>query len=344
MSIPLPLSRPHPSRRRFLGTAAALSGLVLTDACADRGGSSDPMTLNIGQVSNSVAFLPLFIAKQEGYFNQQGVKIGAQTILGTGAKVSAALVGRSVDLGASVMTDVFSLAKAGRSPKIIASLVDEFYVDIISAKGFPAPGGDLIAKVKALRGKKIGITGPGSGTEALVIYLFKLAGMDSAKDAELVNLGSEATSALGALKNHRVDALSFAQPIGQAAEASGIGTIYISPARGDIPAMSGQAHGVVFTTDDVLKKKRKAIDGFVTAIAKAEKLIHSDEAKTRTLLAAYQKTLSAQTVSSMVPILEKEIPQNPALSQAGFQKAVAFHKQSGLISTPPPYSSVTESH
>jgi NitT/TauT family transport system substrate-binding protein len=334
---------PPRSRRRFLGTAAALTGLVLTDACADRGGSSDPMTLNVGQISNSVAFFPLYIAEQEGYFTQQGVKIGTRPILGTGAKVSAALVGGSIDLGAAVMTDVLSLAKAGRSPKVVASLVDEYYVDIIAASGFSGPsGGDLVAKVKALRGKKIGITGPGSGTEALVIYLFKMAGMDPAKDAELVNLGSEATSALGALKTHRVDALSFFQPIGQAAEAAGTGTIYVSPARGDVPAMSGEAHGVVFTTDTVLKKKRKAIDGFVAAIAKAENLIHTDRAKTRTLLASYQKTLNAQTIASLVPTLQKEIPQTPALSQIGYQKAAAFHRQSGLIPTPPAYSAITD--
>jgi len=93
-------------------------------------------------------------------------------------------------------------------------LVAEYYVDIIVGKGFAGGGSSIEGKTKALAGKNIGITGPGSGTEALVNYLFGLVNLDSKSDATLVNLGSVSSAALGALKSGRVDALAFFQPIG----------------------------------------------------------------------------------------------------------------------------------
>ena len=141
--------------------------------------------------------------------------------LGTGAKVAAALKSGSIDLGAGVLTDCFNLARVDDKTRLVADLVDRYYVDVVVGTSFDGPpvSAPLDQRIRALRGKKIGITGPGSGTEALVTYLFHRVGMNPQTDAELVNLGSTSTAALGALKSHRVDALSFFQPIAQQAAA-----------------------------------------------------------------------------------------------------------------------------
>lgn len=92
-------------------------------------------------------------------------------------------------------------------------------------------------------GLTTGITGPGSGTSALVTYMFKPAGMNAAPDATEVSLGSNPITVPGALKSGQAQALAFFQPTGQETEAEGIGSIYISPSRGDIPALNGDVHG-----------------------------------------------------------------------------------------------------
>jgi len=335
------------TRMARLLTACAVTVLALVAAGCDgksssggSGGSSD-MTLNIGRVSNSVAFLPFYIAEHQGYFAAEGVKLGDQPVLGTGSKVAAALASGSIDIGGSVMTDVLNMARAHQNPRAIAALVNAYYIDVSVKTGFAAPSdGDLNAKIMALKGKKIGITGPGSGTEALLIYLFKQVGLDTKKDATLVPLGSDATAALGALKSGRVDALSLAQPVGQLAEAQGIGSIYISPSRGDVPSLQGATQGVAFTTQSVLSRKGKAVAAFLRAVAKAEQLIHTDAATTQQMLAAYQPAMKPATVQKLVPILQQEIALTPAFTEQGYQTIVTFHTSSGLATSAPSFQDV----
>ena len=329
-------------RRRslFLTAGAAL----VAAGCADKSssGGAGSMTVNVGQVSNSVAFLPFFIGENKGYFTSEGLTLGERPRLGTGAKVAAALLSGSIDIAGSVMTDALNLYKTNNTTRVIGSLVNTYYVDIIAGATMPrtadsAPVSDRIA---SLKGKKIGITGPGSGTEALVKYLFHQAGLDAARDATLVNLGSDASAALGALTQRRVDVLSFPQPVGQLATAAGAGRLYISPAAGDVPELKNATHGVIITTQSVIDQKGKALAAFLRAVAKSQALIHNDAAATGTLLATYQNTMKPETVQALTPILQQEIPESPQPPQSGYDASVAFHTQTGLVTNAPAYAQI----
>lgn len=338
----------HPRYRIAAALVTAALAVTMTGCASQDGsgsqqsGSKQDLSLTIGQISNSVAFFPIYVAKKKGYFAQEGLKVNADIpLLGTGAKLAAALQSGSIDVGGGVMTDAFNLNKASGSAKIIASLVNSYYVDVIVGTGFDGPGtsAPVDERVKALKGKKIGITGPGSGTEALVNYLLAEAGMKPS-DVTLVNLGGDSSGAVGALKTHRVDALAFFQPVGQQAQTTGAGTIYISPARGDISALVGDTHGIVFTTKKVLDAKPKAVDAFVKAIAKAEQAIHGSTATVKKLLSAYLQGMDQTTIDELVPIVQKEVPDSPALTESGYGKAVAFHKESGLFPSPPSFGQI----
>lgn len=349
-------------RLRVLAPAVALTVAALTaTACSSSSPpSSSPSsaagggtastggttTLNVGVISNSVAFFPLYVARQQGYFADEHLDVPTFPVLGTGARVAAALAGGSIDVAAGVMTDAYNLAKTGKTPKVIAALVNSYYVDIVvsgSAKVAPA-NASLLTKIKSLKGLSIGITGPGSGTSALVTYLFQLAGMNPATDATEVSLGSSPTAVLNALKSGRVQALAFFQPIGQEAEADGIGSIYISPSRGDIPALNGDVHGVIYTDTSNLAGKQQAIEEFVAAVAKAEQFIHaSSPATVQSLLSKYEPTMKPATVAAIVPVLQKEIPAEPTISPAAYQIAATFHKTAGLVANPGSYADMIDS-
>lgn len=189
-------------------------------------------------------------------------------------------------------------------------------------------------------GRTIGITGPASGTEALVKYLFGSIGRNAATDSTLVNLGGVATAAIGALKAGRVDVLAFFQPIAQQAEAAGIGRTYISPARGDVPSLRGALHGVTFSTRKLLDRKGKEIVGFQRAMQRALDDIHADPTAARALLGEYLKGSAPKALDALMPILVKEIPKTPAIDERAYQTAVDFHLDSGLVRKAPAYKDV----
>jgi ABC-type nitrate/sulfonate/bicarbonate transport system substrate-binding protein len=197
----------------------------------------------------------------------------------------------------------------------------------------------LAAKVDALRGKKIAITGSGTGTEALLIYLFRQQGMNAQKDATLVNLGSNNAAAMAALRNNRVDALSFFSPIGQAVEAKGTGDIFISPDNGDVSGLRGDVHGIFYTRQTVIDAKPRAVAAFIRAVAQAENYIQVNPAKAQVLLSDYLKLgkkVSGAVYAATSPVWAK----NPLLNRSSYGVAARFHVQAGLISIAPTYNEV----
>ncbi|TMR97121.1 ABC transporter substrate-binding protein [Nonomuraea basaltis] len=328
-------------RRAVLAVLAAL--VLAATGCAQRSSTTPPGVLNVGQISNSIAFFPLFVAEQKGYFTEEGVKLGERPRLGTGAKVAAALKSGSIDLGAGVLTDALNLARIDDKGRLVANLVDRYYVDVVVGSSFTGATATapLDQRIRALRGKKIGITGPGSGTEALVTYLFAKVGMNSATDCELVNLGSTAASALGALKAGRVDALSFFQPIAQQAAAAGIGTRYISPAAGDVPDLEQTAHGVVFTTQRIMDKKPEEVAAFQRALERAQRYIHeTDSAEITKMLAVYLKGIDPKALTELPGLMRTEIPEKIGFTRTSFDRAIAFHRATDLVKHLPTYEKI----
>jgi NitT/TauT family transport system substrate-binding protein len=339
------------SRRTILKSFAAAPLLMVPAlaGCADTTSSSttkeskDPLI--VGQISNSIAFFPIFVAEKKGYFTTNGVTLGDRPRLGTGAKIAAALKSGSIDLGGGVLTDAFNLYGVDKSTKLVTGLVTEYYVDIVVGSNYSGPSASASVndKITSLVGKKIGMTGPGSGTEALLTYLFKRIGKDASKDATLVNLGSVATAAIGALSAGQVDALSFFQPIGQLVEAAGKGSIYISPARGDIDTMKGQLHGVVFSTQSLITNKKTQVAGFYKSIDQALKEIHANPDETKSLLGEYLNQTSMATLDGLMKILPIEMPKTAAMTKKSYDIAVKFHVESGLVKSAPNFDTIVPS-
>jgi ABC-type nitrate/sulfonate/bicarbonate transport system substrate-binding protein len=222
--------------------------------------------------------------------------------------------------------------------------VNQFYVDIIASTAFLqaaklSPRASLADKVKAMRGKNVGINGPGSGTEALMIYLLKGQNIDRTRDIQLVNVGANIPAVLAALRTNRVDLVSFAWPLGGQAEAEGIGSVFISPAHGDIPPMKDEVQGVVFATQDNIDKKQAAMEGFVRGYAQACATILKDPNRSRDLIKEFYPNLDPKALELTLQIYRSTaVPSSPLPSQASFDKALKFHKEAGLIAEDYSYS------
>lgn len=328
-------------------TTLAVMIALLASACGGTSSSDNdsdgPLELRVVQSSKSVAYFPLFVAAEEGFFADEGLDVGEPTVLGGDSKVAAALAGGSADIGGGVATTSFLLADGNRDPRVVANLLNAYYVDVIVGDQFDQPDEDasLEEKVRSLKGARVGVPAPSGGGAALLQALFEPYGMDIKKDIKMVNLGGETSAALGALKTDRVNALAWFQPVSQQVETDGIGSIFISPSRGDVPAMADQPHGFAITTAAILEEKPEAIGAFIRAVARAQELIHEDEAKTRELFKKYQPALPAETLDALMPVLLSEIPTSPVLDEAGYDKTLKFHQDAGLAENAPTWAEMT---
>jgi ABC-type nitrate/sulfonate/bicarbonate transport system substrate-binding protein len=318
------------SRRIALSTL----GGALAAAASPLRALAAPEALSVGQIGTSVAFFPLYVAQKLGYFQAANLDV-TLTPFQSGTLVGTAVTSNSVDIGCSVITDVFALLKANRPVKLVGSLVDGYYVDIIASNQFldatkTSRASKLADKVAALKGKRIGITGPGSGTQALVDYLFRTNRLDSTRDAELVNVGADQASIVQTLKAGRIDAVSFAWPLSMIAEASGVGKGYIMPALGDVPTMRGQIQGVIYTKPETIAKRQAAVVAFVHAVGKAEAFLHRNPDRAKTMLRDYDSALNDAAIAALLAAYLPVLPQQPDIAANNYEKALDFHRIVGF--------------
>lgn len=291
--------------------------------------------LSVAQIGNSIAFFPVFVAANEGYFRDVGLD-ATVTRLQSGTLVGTAVTSGSVDVGCGVITDVFQLLHAGRACKVIGSLVDGYYIDIVVSNQMLAAthvsrSSPLAARIDALKGKKIGITGPGSGTEALVVYLLRQRHLDPTRDVEMVNMGTDQAAIIAAMRTGRIDGVSFAWPLTMIAEAQNIGKGLIMPALGDVPSMKGQVQGTMYARPDVIDHREADLAAFVKAIARAEQTIKSDPARSRGLLKQYNANLSDPSIDALLAAYVPTIPNQCRVGVASYERALSFHRQLDFV-------------
>ncbi len=154
----------------------------------------------------SFYYLPLTISEQLGYFKAEGLDVEISDFAG-GAKALQALVGGSADVvnGAYEHTInmqaknqfIQSIVLMGRAPQIAVG---------VSTK--------TLARYKGLadlKGKKIGVTAPGSSTNMVANLLLSRAGL-KATDVSYVGVGTSA-GAITAMRSGQIDAICNIDPV-----------------------------------------------------------------------------------------------------------------------------------
>ncbi|MDF3064296.1 MAG: PhnD/SsuA/transferrin family substrate-binding protein [Microvirga sp.] len=186
-------------------------GLSLLAAClASSGLAQGPpekpkVVLGVGG-KPALYYLPLTIAERKGFFKEEGLEVEINDFAG-GARALQALVGGSVDVvtGAYEHTvrmqakgqDIRGVAELGRFPLITVAVRKEHAAPIKSAADF--------------KGRKIGVTAPGSSTHLIPLYAMSKAGLKAA-DAAFVGVGATA-SAVAAVQRGEIDIISNTEPV-----------------------------------------------------------------------------------------------------------------------------------
>jgi len=207
------------------------------------------------------SYLPLTLADRLGYFRDEGLAVKINDFQG-GSKSLEALVGGSVDFVAGAYENALFMQEKGIDLKAVGLLTDRFGLVFALNK-------ELAAKYKSpedIRGKKIGVTAPGSAvSNALEIILAK-GGM-TVKDVAMIGIGGGA-GAVAAVKSGEVDGLVLSDPAITRLERDGV----IVPI-GDSRTAEGQkflyggpcATASIYTTAKFAAENPRVVQAFVNA-------------------------------------------------------------------------------
>ena len=178
--------------RHLAVIAATAAGLALPAPATAQ------TVLKFGVASINEGLLPLRVANDLGFFKAEGIAVEFIDFRGGGPTVQA-FAGGSVDFCICAADHVVRLVNRGLDARIIIGL-DEHHSYALMAKA-DAPYTD----VASLKGKRIGITSPGSLTDNTVRWAIKQAGFNAERDYQIIGAGGGA-SMRAAIETGQVDA------------------------------------------------------------------------------------------------------------------------------------------
>ncbi|WP_109482166.1 ABC transporter substrate-binding protein [Paraburkholderia sp. C35] len=203
-------------RRSFLAGSAALAGASLVGSPLAFGQSkleTSKVSIAVGG-KNLFYYLPLTIAERRNFFKDEGLEIEISDFAG-GSQALKAAVGGSADVVSGAFEHTLLLQAKnqyfrefvlqGRAPQIVLAVSKKTMANYKT--------------IADLKGKKIGVTAPGSSTSIMASFVLAKAGL-SAKDVSFIGVGAGA-GAIAALQSGQIDALANLDPVMTKLERSG---------------------------------------------------------------------------------------------------------------------------
>jgi NitT/TauT family transport system substrate-binding protein len=193
-------------RRTLLTRSAALGALIAAPAVVRAQALEKPKTSIAVGGKNLLYYLPLTIAEQLGYFKAEGLEVTIVDFAG-GARALQAVVGGSADVVSGAFEHTVNMqfkgqpmrafALQGRAPQIVLGVNPKTLANYKS--------------VADLKGKKIGVTAPGSSTNVMVNFILAKAGLKPS-DVSIIGVGA-AQGAVAAMRAGQIDAISNLDPV-----------------------------------------------------------------------------------------------------------------------------------
>lgn len=223
-----------------------------------------------------------FVAKDRGIFEKHGLDV-TFTYPPSGATAAQLLLAGEIRGWNGPMDYAIQAAAKGADLKM-AGMPFPTTTDyiIVSTKGtWPATNASYEEKIKALKGKTIGVSGIGAGTDHMLIAVLNSVGL-SDSDVHRVGVGPS-IGGLGQLQSGRIDAyVDFSKSGVHLIESRGAGKLYVDLAHDkDVPiAVKIGASNALIVEGKFAKANPKVVEAYVAAQREAIEFIkeHPDDA------------------------------------------------------------------
>jgi NitT/TauT family transport system substrate-binding protein len=243
----------------LLAAAAALSLAVAGAAQA-----AEKVSVALIRLSSSG---PMFIAKERGYFAEQGLDVEF-SYFDAATKVPVAVVSGDADFGTTGATGGFyNLAGKGALKIVAAQSREEPGYNLNAYMVTPEAHAAGVTRPEDLKGKRIGITTVGSTFHYTVGILADKKGFDlsSVQLVPLQSLGNMSA----ALQGKQVDAVIATANLAAKLEAEGSGKVI-----GWVGDVTPWQLGVVFTSTKAVKERPDTVRRFLAAYRKGAEDYH----------------------------------------------------------------------
>jgi NitT/TauT family transport system substrate-binding protein len=273
--------------------------------------------VKVAQFGDVFLYMPLYIAIDRGFFNEEGLQIEL-TNTGGDDKTFAAVISGSATFGIADPTFVAIAKERGQGGKVIASIVNGVpFWGITKNKEIPE-----ITDPKQLKGYSVATFPSPSTAYALQYQMFKNAGLEPN-----IKQGAFGTL-LPMLENRQADIALELEPNVSTAVHQGAKVLYsLAEVYGDF-AITG-----VTISETTAKNNPELVKKFVRALDKSVKYSHQYPDSVAFYAGKRFPDIDKEIIKNAVNriISTNTLPQNTVISKEAWEKAILLRYDAGEI-------------
>ncbi|MCM3032283.1 ABC transporter substrate-binding protein [Niallia sp. MER 6] len=261
-------------RKGKLLLIALLGLMMLLAGCAskDSGGGTEEglKKIVIAEPVHLIGYLPLYLAIQEGYFEEEGLEVEVITATG-GAHVTSLVSGDA--WGNIAGPDSNQMANPGSSDPIqgVVNVVNRANVYLMGSSDEPIDSTNEAELASYLEGKTIAAGRYGGSPNLLTRWLLLELGLDPDKDVKLEE-PADASAVVSLVESGQADIANGGEP--QITEGINKGVwnepFYSFPSLGDYP------YSVISVKKSTIENEPEVVESFVKAMLKGLKTVDED--------------------------------------------------------------------
>jgi NitT/TauT family transport system substrate-binding protein len=259
------------SRRTLIGglAAAGASSVFGVPTIVVAAGPKEKVPVVVGS-EHALVYLPWDVAKNNGYFDAEGLDVDIIYTKG-GSEAATALVSGSCEYSGNAIDHAIAAAERGKSLVMISDFMNQPGIAIMVR-----PGDREKYKTFAdFKGKTVGVTSIGSATHVLAIWMAHRAGLGK-EDLKIVGVGGGATM-IAALAGNQVDAAYGNDPYATTLIKTGRGAqwlgLYTSADTRKALGFREYCFTGALTRGEVIEKNRDRTQKIVNALVRAQKFM-----------------------------------------------------------------------
>lgn len=297
----------------------------------------------LGEVSvsavPSTSSVVLYVAKEQGFFEKEGLDVRIVEF-SSGAEAERAMVTGAVDMGGGGLGSTFLMANKGIKAKNIVLFQKKPIFTLVASSKFQAKPGDL----KALKGKTIGISGPGSLTDLFLRIALRDAGLDPDRDVTIVATGG-LNAHQPALQTGRVDAQMTWEPATVTlTKGEKAGWVFLDLRSDDVPPSLQNLLGSSLQATDQWLSKPENLAKAKAAARAVKKAGDAIRANPDLMMGTLQKIFPKLSPDLLKEIARIEAPAYSAeISRSAIEHMNNVYKAAGLTKADVSYEDVIDS-
>lgn len=285
-------------RSRYRTTIVLALAIMAAPALAR---AATPLTVG-KSIASASTMLPVNLGVEFGIFKERGLDVTIADFTG-GSKLVQAMVAGSVDVGVATGTGMAFTAKGA---PILA--VCEYEAKMFPT-GIAVPWDSPVHTLDGLRGKRIGVSSPGSFTDWLATQLARQRGWGP-NGITKVDIGNGMASGAAAFRTHSLDADIFST-----AEIFEMEEKHEGRLLADAADFTGNlAAGAIFATKDAMAHHPDAIRAFLAGWLETVDFMrqHKNEvANAESKLTGFSPSVMAKDYDLVVPSFSKGCAFDP---------------------------------